>query len=460
MQNTPKIEAHDSVPQITPKVETSTKSKNSISTHATRVNEHVFSKSLAPRKQASNSICELSNLKYAIPASQSPIHTSLALQNTNKSKQLIQIRNKTAFAQREPQNIQSQIPPIKSHSTNISKSHHPKIKAVLFASCYSTIQSHLLQSKNSNLNHSLLVLKYVNTITNKMPSKKRITRVRFNDASRAAEQQSTSGNATRPASQRLNSPSNSRAANQQAESSSNPREAISPLNVTPTSPTHSSNATIPLTPSPHVPTFDYIVSKIFNKSLIASLTSKDAVLKEIRDHILTSNESRLKTLNPYIRSYWRDLHVRSGCVCIDEKVAISDVLREALIDDIHSSQPGTWGMICMATHCWWPYIQRELIVKATECKPCTVTGKNLNSVIPAKQFNPHLPCVEPNQEIQIDFGGPIFDERGNEVYFLAAIYRFSKYPTAYIYDKANGPNVLKFLDIYIEIHGIPRSILD
>ena len=95
---------------------------------------------------------------------------------------------------------------------------------------------------------------------------------------------------------------------------------------------------------------------------------------------------------------------------------------------------------------------RELIVEATECKPCTVIGKNLKSVIPAKQLNPHIPCVEPNQEIQI------FDEKGYEVYFLAAIDRFSKYPTACIYDKANGPKVLNFLDMYIENHGIPPSI--
>ena len=458
LQNAPKIEAHNHVSQITPKVETSIKSINSINTLATRVSEHVFNNSLAARKQASNSICELSNLKYAKPASQSPIHSSLALQNTSKSKQLIQISNIVAFAQREPQIAQSQIPPIKSHSTNISKSHHPKLNSVLFASCYSRNQWHLSQSKNLNLNHSLPVFKNVNTITCNMPSKKRITRVRFENASRAAEQQSTSGNATRLASQQSNLTSNSRAANQQAEYQSNPRAANSPLNITPTSPTHSSNASTPLTPSPHVPTFENIVSKIFNKSLIASLTSKDAVLKEVRDCILTNNESRLKALNPYIHSYWRDLHVCSGCVCVDERVAIPNVLREALIDDIHSSHPGTWGMICMATHSWWPYIHRELIVKATECKPCTVIGKNLKSVFPAKQFNPHIPCVEPNQEIPIDFGGPIFDERGNEVHFLAAIDRFSEYPTAYIYDKANGPNVLKFLDMYIETHGIPRSI--
>ena len=99
-------------------------------------------------------------------------------------------------------------------------------------------------------------------------------------------------------------------------------------------------------------------------------------------------------------------------------------------------------------------MNRELIVKATECKPCTAIGKNLTSVIPAKHFCPHTLCVEPNQEIQIDFGGRIFDEKGNEACFLAAIDRFSKDPTACAYDKANGPNVLEFLDMHIENHGI------
>ena len=174
-----------------------------------------------------------------------------------------------------------------------------------------------------------------------MPSKKRITRVRFNDAYRTANQPSSSQNATRPTSQRSTSPNDSRAANQRKELSTNTRAANSPSIKTPTSPTHSSDASTPLTPSPHVATFEYIVSKIFNKSLIASLTSKDAVLKEVRDCILTNNGNRLKALNPYIHSCWRDLHVRSGCVCIKEKVAIPNVLREAMVDVMHSSHPST-----------------------------------------------------------------------------------------------------------------------
>ena len=59
----------------------------------------------------------------------------------------------------------------------------------------------------------------------------------------------------------------------------------------------------------------------------------------------------------------------------------------------------------------------EIIAKATECKPWTAIGKNLKSLIAAKQFKPHIPCVEPNQELQIDFGGPFYDQKDNEVYF-------------------------------------------
>ena len=236
-----------------------------------------------------------------------------------------------------------------------------------------------------------------------MPSEKRITRVCFNDASRAANQQSSSQNLTRLTSPLSNTSDNTNTASQRTTSNNTTRAASTLQILTPTSLVHSSNASTPLTPRPHLPTFEYIVwQKIFNKSLIASLTAKDAVLKEVRDCILNNNESPLKALNPYILSHWRDLHVRSGCVCIDEKVAIPNVLREALTGDIHASHPGTWGMICMATHCWWPYMHRQLIVKATECKLCTVIGKNLKSVIPAKQFHPHVPCVEPKQEIQIE----------------------------------------------------------
>ena len=209
---------------------------------------------------------------------------------------------------------------------------------MVFASNHLTNQSSTSNSKHSLASRSSSELNFINKKSKNMPSKKQITRVCFNHPSRTANQQTSNPNTTRPAKQRSNSPSNTRTANQRSNLPSNTRtanqrsnslsntRAVNPLQIiTPTSPASSSNVSTPLKPSPHVPKFDYIVLKIFNKSPIVSLTRKDAVLKEVRDCVLTNNQSRLKTLNPYILSYCRDLHVRSGCVCIDEKVAIPNV---------------------------------------------------------------------------------------------------------------------------------------
>ena len=103
-------------------------------------------------------------------------------------------------------------------------------------------------------------------------------------------------------------------------------------------------------------------------------------------------------------------------------------------------------------------MHREILNKAAQCKPCTDIGKNLKPVVPASKWKPLLTCTEPNEEIQIDFRGPITNETDQDIYFLACIDRFSKFPTEEVFEKANGPNVLKFLDDYIHIHGVPRNI--
>ena len=157
-------------------------------------------------------------------------------------------------------------------------------------------------------------------------------------------------------------------------------------------------------------------------------------------------------------SYWRDLHVRSGCVCVDERVAIPHSIQDAVLESLHLTHPGSWGMINLGQYAFWPYMHREILNKAAQCKPCTDIGKNLKPVVPASKWKLLLICSEPNEEIQFDFGGPIKNEKNQDIHFIACIDRFSKYPTVEGLDKANGPNVIKFLDENIQIHGVPQNI--
>ena len=103
-------------------------------------------------------------------------------------------------------------------------------------------------------------------------------------------------------------------------------------------------------------------------------------------------------------------------------------------------------------------MHREILDKDAQCKPCTDIGKNLKPVVPDSKWKPLLNCSEPNEEIQIDFGGPITKEKDQDICFLACIDRFSNYPTVEVFEKANGPNVIKFLDEYNHINGVPRNI--
>ena len=56
-----------------------------------------------------------------------------------------------------------------------------------------------------------------------------------------------------------------------------------------------------------------------------------------------------------------------------------------------------------ANRLWWPSRNRDFTNKSKTCRPCTEFGKNLKSIIPKTKWSPLKPCVEPNEEIQIDF---------------------------------------------------------
>ena len=104
-------------------------------------------------------------------------------------------------------------------------------------------------------------------------------------------------------------------------------QAVPATPITPT--TDTTTVTSPSVDDLYLDSFNFALSKIFSSSLMDSLTTKDAILKEIRDCILTENEDRCKQILPYIHSFWKDLHVKNGCVSIDERIALPHAIKDA-----------------------------------------------------------------------------------------------------------------------------------
>ena len=55
------------------------------------------------------------------------------------------------------------------------------------------------------------------------------------------------------------------------------------------------------------------------------------------------------------------------------------------------------------------------------CRHCTEQGKNLKPILGKKHSYLMEPVVEPNEEVQVDFAGPVPDELNRDAYILVAI---------------------------------------
>ena len=151
--------------------------------------------------------------------------------------------------------------------------------------------------------------------------------------------------------------------------------AVPATAVTPN--TDTTTVTSPSVDDLYLDTFNFALSKIFSSTLMACLTTIDAILKKIRDCILIEKEDRCKQISPYIHSFWKDLNVKNGYICTDNRIAFPHAIKDAYVQAIHATHPETWGTTDMATHAWWPYMHRDIVAKTAKCNPCVKIGKKI-----------------------------------------------------------------------------------
>ena len=98
--------------------------------------------------------------------------------------------------------------------------------------------------------------------------------------------------------------------------------------------------------------FTETLNKVFSKKFLAILTGKGAILKEVRDCVIRNDPDRLQEISPYLFSYWRDLSVKHGYVCLDDRINIPKAIKDAVLEDIHSTHPWSFAMLSLAQNIW------------------------------------------------------------------------------------------------------------
>ena len=149
----------------------------------------------------------------------------------------------------------------------------------------------------------------------------------------------------------------------------------------------------------NTPTPDYRLNlmRVFNEEFIAENSKKD--LGPIIDLVIKKDWNTLKKVNSIFYKIYRDLSVTtSGCLLYDKKLVIPAKLRPMVLQTIHSKHPGQAGMLALHS---------EIVAQAQSCKHCIEKGKNLKPIITKNNLGILPNLVEPNEEIQLDFAGPI-----------------------------------------------------
>ena len=143
----------------------------------------------------------------------------------------------------------------------------------------------------------------------------------------------------------------------------------------------------------------------------------------------------------------------------ENRLAIPVKLKQLVLDTIHHKHPGQVGMLALAELVWLPHIHSEILSKAKACRHCTDRSKNLKAIFPTNQLG-NLPKIkEPNEEIQMDFAGPIpYKNNTQNNYILVTDDRLSRFPHAETFRKCDTETAIEYLEKYCKIHGIPRSI--
>ena len=197
---------------------------------------------------------------------------------------------------------------------------------------------------------------------------------------------------------------------------------------------------------------------VFNEELLSEASQKE--LKVIMDYVKTENWEDLKKVNPLYYRIRRDLSVTpTNCLLYDNRLVIPSRLKQLVLDTIHHNHPGQAGMLALAKLIWWPHIHSEIVSKAKASGQCIDKGKNLKALTPKTQLGQLTSLIEPNQEIQMDFAGPIpYKNTTQNNYILVTVDRLSRYPNAELFHNCDTETAIDYLERYCKIHGIPRSI--
>ena len=156
-----------------------------------------------------------------------------------------------------------------------------------------------------------------------------------------------------------------------------------------------------------------------------------------------------RTYKLFIKEIW--------CFFYDDKIIIPQALRRTINTLQHKGHHAINKMSAAAKPFWSPKLTKEVQTKCGDCISCKMAGKSIQPQFSMSKTNYLPPAEKPNQDIQLDFIGPIrFEQR--KFFILNSIDRYSRWSSACICEAPTGKTAETILEQYILLNGIPQMV--
>ena len=85
--------------------------------------------------------------------------------------------------------------------------------------------------------------------------------------------------------------------------------------------------------------------KLFDKSLLAELVSEDTWMDRLRRVVERNDRHGFELMGPHTNPLWHQMSVVDDCLLVDNRLAVPEKLRQAVLRRLHQGHPGQEAML-------------------------------------------------------------------------------------------------------------------
>ena len=113
------------------------------------------------------------------------------------------------------------------------------------------------------------------------------------------------------------------------------------------------------------------LSKLFDKNILAELTSEDTWMDRLRRVIERGDKRGFELMGPYTYPLWSQMAVQDDCILVNNRLAVPLHMRQAVLKLNHREHPGQEIKQGVSKYLWWPHLHKGIVNLAEECRSCT-----------------------------------------------------------------------------------------